>query len=115
MDDKEADGASEVDAVEDTVCVIVADGLLTADGVAEYDSVPLAEALIVFERLVDWLADSDALDETLSVGETDDEALDDKEELKLSLPLDEGLGVTLKELLAVSDDEADSVVLRDLL
>ena len=39
--------------------------------------------------------------------------LDDKEELKLSLPLDEGLSVPVKELLAVSDDEADSVVLRD--
>jgi hypothetical protein len=65
VDDKEADGVSKVNAVEDAVCVIVADGLLTVDGVAEDDSVPLAEALTVFERLVDWLADSDALDDML--------------------------------------------------
>ena len=45
--------------------MIEALGLLTADGVAEDVSVPLAEALIVFERLVDSLGDSDTLDDML--------------------------------------------------
>ena len=111
MDDKEADEVSEVEAVGDAVRVTVVDGLLTADGVAEDDSVPLAEALIVFERLGDSLAESDALDDMLREG--DDEALNDKDTLELSLLLDEGLVVTLKELLAVSDDETVSVELAD--
>ena len=46
-----------MEAVEDAVAVAVSDGLLAADGVAEEDSVPLAEPLIVLERLVDSLGD----------------------------------------------------------
>ena len=87
------------------------DGLLTADSVAEDDSVPLTEALIVFENPSDSLADSDALDVMLR--ERDDEALGD--DVTLSLPLEDGLGVALKEMLVVSDDVTDSVVLENSL